>query len=199
MIGNNACGSRALGYGRTVDNVVALNVAWGPGAGSQAQVEGQLGQLVDQHLAHVRTEFGRFTRQVSGYSLEHLLPEHGRSVDRFLVGSEGTLALVREATVRLVDDTVDRLLVVLGYPSMADAADAVPALLAATGGAGSGTMVACEGLDAPDRRPGPGDAGARCRSCRRATAGCSSRWSDPRRRRTPPRSWPRAARSTAGW
>ena len=32
MIGNNACGSRALGYGRTVDNVVALDVAWGPGA-----------------------------------------------------------------------------------------------------------------------------------------------------------------------
>src|SRR4029078_7285639 len=26
MIGNNACGSRALGYGRTVDNVAALDV-----------------------------------------------------------------------------------------------------------------------------------------------------------------------------
>ncbi len=141
MIGNNACGSRALGYGRTVDNVVALDVTWGPGA---QDVEARLAALVDQHLAHVRTEFGRFGRQVSGYSLEHLLPEHGRSVDRFLVGSEGTLALVREATVRLVDDTVDRLLVVLGYPSMVEAADAVPALLAATGGA----MVACEGLDA---------------------------------------------------
>ena len=76
MIGNNACGSRALGYGRTVDNVVALDVAWGPGA---HDVEAQLGALVDQHLAHVRTEFGRFGRQVSGYSLEHLLPENGRS------------------------------------------------------------------------------------------------------------------------
>jgi FAD/FMN-containing dehydrogenase/ferredoxin len=141
MIGNNACGSRALGYGRTADNVVSMEVAWGPGA---TDVEARLCELVDQHLAHVRTEFGRFTRQVSGYSLEHLLPEHGRSVDRFLVGSEGTLALVREATVRLVDDTVDRLLVVLGYASMVEAADAVPALLTATNGA----TVACEGLDA---------------------------------------------------
>ena len=141
MIGNNACGSRALGYGRTVDNVVALDVAWGPGA---RDVEAQLGALVDQHLAHVRTEFGRFGRQVSGYSLEHLLPEHGRSADRFLAGSEGTLALIREATVRLVDDSVDRLLVVLGYPSMIEAADAVPALLAAT----DHELVACEGLDA---------------------------------------------------
>ncbi len=39
---------------------------------------------------------------------------------------------------------MDRLLVVLGYPSMVEAADAVPALLAAT----DGGMVACEGLDA---------------------------------------------------
>jgi FAD/FMN-containing dehydrogenase/Fe-S oxidoreductase len=141
MIGNNACGSRALGYGRTVDNVVALDVVHGPGA---VDVSSRLGALVDQHLAHVRTSFGRFSRQVSGYSLEHLLPENGRSVDRFLVGSEGTLALVRSATVRLVDDRVERQLVVLGYPSMIEAADAVPALIAAT----DGRMVACEGLDA---------------------------------------------------
>ncbi len=141
MIGNNACGSRALGYGRTSDNVVGLDALWGPGA---EDVGGRLGALVDQHLAQVRTAFGRFSRQVSGYSLEHLLPENERSVDRFLVGSEGTLAVVREATVRLVEDEAERLLVVLGYPSMVEAADAVPALLAAAGDA----MVACEGLDA---------------------------------------------------
>ncbi|GAB6986930.1 FAD-binding and (Fe-S)-binding domain-containing protein [Nocardioides pyridinolyticus] len=139
MIGNNACGSRALGYGRTSDNVLGLDVAWGPGA---SDVATRLGALVDQHLAHVRTSFGRFTRQVSGYSLEHLLPENGRNVDRFLVGSEGTLAVVRSATVRLVEDDPDRHLVVLGYPSMHEAADAVPALLAA-----APRMTACEGLD----------------------------------------------------
>jgi FAD/FMN-containing dehydrogenase/Fe-S oxidoreductase len=141
MIGNNACGSRALGYGRTVDNVVALDVAHGPGA---SDVEARLAALADQHLGHIRTSFGRFSRQVSGYSLEHLLPEKGRSLDRFLVGSEGTLGVVLGATVRLVEDEADRRLVVLGYPSMIEAADAVPALLAAT----DGLMVACEGLDA---------------------------------------------------
>ena len=31
MIGNNACGSRALGYGRTADNVLGLDVAFGTG------------------------------------------------------------------------------------------------------------------------------------------------------------------------
>ena len=52
--------------------------------------------------------------------------------------------MVLEATVRLVADEPHRLLLVLGYPSMAEAADAVPALLAA----GGGRLVACEGLDA---------------------------------------------------
>ena len=44
---------------------------------------------------------------------------------------EGTLAVVRRATVRLVQDAPARVLVVLGYPSMADAADAVPCVLRA--------------------------------------------------------------------
>jgi FAD/FMN-containing dehydrogenase/Fe-S oxidoreductase len=153
MIGNNACGSRALGYGRTVDNVEALTVLLADGAIVRAPVveEGRnepsrnhqvqaLNELVDQHLDIVRTEFGRFGRQVSGYSFEHLLPERGRRFDRFLVGTEGTLGVVLDATVRLVEDAPFRSLAVLGYPTMADAADAVPALL-------QHPLVACEGLD----------------------------------------------------
>ncbi|QIX28858.1 FAD-binding oxidoreductase [Nocardioides sp. JQ2195] len=151
MLGNNACGSRALGFGRTADNVAGLDVVLGTGeslsTGSVGEVDasvagGALARMVDAHLGHVRTEFGRFGRQVSGYSLEHLLPEHGRRLDRFLVGSEGTLALVRSATVELVAEPPATLLVVLGFPSMPEAADAVPALLRTPG------LVACEGLDA---------------------------------------------------
>jgi len=179
MIGNNACGSRALGYGRTADNVAGLSVVLGtgevlgldsagpPGArppGARPAVAERLFGLVDADLAHVRTSFGRFSRQVSGYSLEHLLPENGRRLDRFLVGSEGTLGLVLEATVALVEDPPARALALLGYPSMADAADAVPGLLggdpdetnARTFGpaqpnartSNSGGLLALEGLDA---------------------------------------------------
>ena len=148
MVGNNACGSRALGYGRTVDNVEALDVLTVDGRrltlGGTPTADpllDRLDELVDRRLGLVRTELGRFTRQVSGYALEHLLPENGRRVDRFLVGSEGTLAVVLGATVRLVEDAPHRALVVLGYPSMAEAADAVPALL-------HHPLTACEGLDA---------------------------------------------------
>jgi FAD/FMN-containing dehydrogenase/Fe-S oxidoreductase len=137
MIGNNACGSRALGYGRTSDNVLGLDVVIGSGArltlgagtASSAPVLDELRRVVAADLGTIRTELGRFGRQVSGYSLEHLLPERGFDVARALVGSEGTLALVLGATVRLVTDAPVRGLVVLGYPTMAEAADATPALL----------------------------------------------------------------------
>ncbi len=155
MIGNNACGSRALAYGRTSDNVLALDVVTGDGTrlrlgragtpgGADASGSGgvlaPLQRLVAANLATIRTEFGRFGRQVSGYSLENLLPERGFDVARALVGSEGTLALVLGATVRLVPDAPVRALVVLGYPSMAEAADATPAVL-------EHQPTACEGLD----------------------------------------------------
>ena len=151
MIGNNACGSRALGYGRTSDNVVGLDVVTGggdrlllgamDGSGSAYGVLDRLQELVDGDLAVIRTELGRFGRQVSGYSLEHLLPERGFDVARALVGSEGTLALTRAARVRLVREAPVRVLVALGYASMVEAADAVPAVL-------RHSPVACEGLDA---------------------------------------------------
>jgi FAD/FMN-containing dehydrogenase/Fe-S oxidoreductase len=150
-IGNNACGSRALRYGRTADNVVALDVITGSGTrftarrlgrdpGPEAGVVAPLTTLVNGHLATVRTEFGRFTRQVSGYSLEHLLPENGTDVAKFLAGTEGTLALTLRATVRLVAAPKATTLAVLGYADMAAAAEAVPALL-------PHLPVALEGLD----------------------------------------------------
>jgi len=154
MIGNNACGSRALGYGRTADNVERLKVALADGStlvlGDGAPPPDHdaltaLLSLIDDHLALVRTEFGRFGRQVSGYSLEHLLPENGRRLDRFLVGTEGTLAVVLEATVRLVEDAPFRALTVLGYADIVDAADAVPGLMSTSSIVGD--LAALEGLD----------------------------------------------------
>ena len=134
MIGNNACGVHAVSYGRTSDNVIDLDVVDGHGRratlrSGPGQVPG-LDAVVDSALGTIRTEFGRFSRQVSGYGLEQLLPENGRRVARAVVGSEGTLGLVTRATVRLVPISPVRLLVVLGYPDMVHAADAVPALLA---------------------------------------------------------------------
>ncbi|WP_052059958.1 FAD-binding and (Fe-S)-binding domain-containing protein [Rhodococcoides fascians] len=137
MIGNNACGPRALGYGRSADNVVGLDVVTGTGERlklstghhSTSPTLDALQALVRDNLALIRTEFGRFGRQVSGYSLEHLLPENGFNVARFLAGTEGTLAVTVEATVRLVQDAEHKVMVVLGYPTMPEAADDAPSML----------------------------------------------------------------------
>jgi FAD/FMN-containing dehydrogenase/Fe-S oxidoreductase len=147
MIGNNACGNRALGYGRAADNVAGLRLvtaageqlAVGRGLSADAPSLAALRDVVAGGLSTVRTEFGRFGRQVSGYSLEHLLPERGFDVASFMAGTEGTLAVIAEATVDLVTDAPFRHVVILGYPTIADAADAVPALLPFK-------PVACEGL-----------------------------------------------------
>ncbi len=138
MIGNNACGNRALGYGRTSDNVLALDALTGLGstlsvttgvAGgrpTQAGAPRELAALraaAEGHLGVIRTEFGRFGRQVSGYALEHLSPERHFDVGRMLVGSEGTLAVVTSATVRLVTDPPARVLVALGFADIYQAGD----------------------------------------------------------------------------
>jgi FAD/FMN-containing dehydrogenase/Fe-S oxidoreductase len=152
-IGNNACGSRALKYGRTADNVVSLDVltaagdrltarrAGRGGLAAAGRIGTELDALVAARLAMIRTEFGRFARQVSGYSLEHLLPENGADLARFLVGTEGTLGMVVGATVSLVRSPKAVALAVLGYASMPAAADAVLGLL-------PHRPVAVEGLDA---------------------------------------------------
>ncbi len=148
MIGNNACGAHAIAYGRTSDNVVGLDVVdgrgqrfrAGSGPGALDAVPG-LADLAGRHRALLRTELGRFGRQVSGYSLEHLLPERGTDLAKALVGTEGTCALVLEAELRLVELSPAIALVVLGYPEMATAADAVPALL-------PHQPLAVEGIDA---------------------------------------------------
>ena len=100
-----------------------------PAPGETSPLLGNLAAVTRSGLATIRTEFGQFGRQVSGYSLEHLVPENGFDVTRLLVGSEGTLGVVTEATVRLVNDPDHRILVVLGYPDIATAGDATPAIL----------------------------------------------------------------------
>jgi FAD/FMN-containing dehydrogenase/Fe-S oxidoreductase len=149
MIGNNACGAHALAYGRTADNVEALSLLLADGRTVATTtldaladpVAAQLTSLVGNNLATIRTEFARFSRQASGYSLEHLLPENGGNLARFLAGTEGTLALLTEATVRLVQAAPFTALAVLAYPDMATAADAVPPLLPLK-------PIALEGMDA---------------------------------------------------
>ena len=148
MVANNACGPHATAWGRTSDNIVSLDCVDGQGRrftattghdAALSDVPG-LASLIDSHLAPIRTELGRFKRQVSGYSLEHLTPEGGRNLAAMLAGTEGTLVLILSITVRLVPLPDAPVLAALGYRSMIEAADDVPALL-------THSPLAVEGMD----------------------------------------------------
>ena len=143
MIANDACGPRAMGYGRTSDNIIELEVLTGTGelvtlrsphadasvgaAEPPAALE-PLKDLVGAHLGTIRTELGTFSRMGSGYAMSWLLPEKKFDLARFMASSEGTLGIITRATVRLVADAPIKQMVALGYPSMPAAADAMPAL-----------------------------------------------------------------------
>ncbi|HEY4420383.1 MAG TPA: FAD-binding and (Fe-S)-binding domain-containing protein [Pseudonocardia sp.] len=133
MIGNNACGSHSVAWGKTVDNVHALDVLTyrgeylklGPGVPATGRVPDALRKLAERVGDGVRASFPDLTRRVSGYNLDQLLPENGFDLARAVVGTEGTCATVLEATVRLVDSPPVRALAVLGFPDAYLAADHV--------------------------------------------------------------------------
>jgi FAD/FMN-containing dehydrogenase/Fe-S oxidoreductase len=159
MIGNNSCGATAQRTGKVVDNIARLEVLLYDGTrfwcgetsddeyvaierrgDRQAHVYRQLRALRDEYADAVRAGFPDIPRRVSGYNLDSLLPEKNFDVAGLLVGSESTLVTVLQAELELVPVVKQRSLVVLGYPTIMDAADAVPAIL-------PHEPIALEGLD----------------------------------------------------
>lgn len=141
MVGNDACGSHSVAWGRTADNIVALGVLTADGtrmtigpepvqdSGRAGEFYRQSRQLALNNLALLRTGFPTLPRRVSGYALDQLLPENGTNLVRALIGTEGTCVLLTEVVVRLVPVPAARALVVAGYADDIAAADAVPSVL----------------------------------------------------------------------
>ena len=148
MIGNNSCGPHSVMSGKTEENIEALEVLTYDGArfwvgrtsepelekiiaagGRQGEIYGRLRDLRDMYADDIRRGFPPIRRRVSGYNLNQLLPENGFNVARALVGSEGTCALTLQAKATLVHSPPARVVVILGYPDIYLAGDAVPRLL----------------------------------------------------------------------
>ncbi|QIY96656.2 FAD-binding and (Fe-S)-binding domain-containing protein [Streptomyces sp. S1D4-11] len=134
MIGNNSCGSHSVAWGTTADSVRELSVVKGNGSvvrlgqNWQGAPDG-LRALVEGELARLRTGFPELPRRISGYALDALLPEKGADVARSFCGSEGTLGVLTEAVVRLVEAPRARALAVLAYADESAAAQAAAGLL----------------------------------------------------------------------
>jgi FAD/FMN-containing dehydrogenase/Fe-S oxidoreductase len=159
MIGNNSCGVHALMGGKTVDNIVALDLLLydgtrltvGPtteaeiaahiaGGGRTGRIYAELNRIRDTYSEYVLTKFPRIPRRVSGFNLDELLPGSDFNVARALVGSEGTCAIILSATLQLVRSPQFRTLVGVGFEDIFIAADFVPQLL-------THPLIGLEGVD----------------------------------------------------
>jgi len=157
MIGTNACGSHSVAWGTTADSVIDLDIVLADGTPySIAQSPGlaaALTSLRDMHLPSIREHLGRFSRQISGYGLQHLLPERGFDLAKAFAGTEGTCGIITSATLALVEPPSSRALVIAGFADDIAAAAAAPAITALA-------PLTVEGIDdnlvhAFDTRPGP--------------------------------------------
>ena len=121
MIGNNSSGAHSLTYGKTLDHVIELTVLLADGSEVVLKdllpqevekrrradtIEGracrEVFRLAQQHKNEILARYPKIMRRVSGYNLDEFVKAQPFNLSRVIVGSEGTLATVVEAKMRLV-------------------------------------------------------------------------------------------------
>ncbi|WP_276272041.1 FAD-binding and (Fe-S)-binding domain-containing protein [Haloarcula litorea] len=156
-IGNNSTGAHSLQYGKTdhyvescevvlADGTVTtfgevrvdeLREAGDPDGDLEARIYAEVARLLDEEVDAVETAFPQLKRNVSGYNLDRLVAEYEGeygeagtvNLARLLAGSEGTLAVVTEATVALEPVPETKALALLTYEDLVTAmADVTPIL-----------------------------------------------------------------------
>ena len=137
MIANNSCGAHSIIVGRTVDHLKSLEVVladgstavWGediePADNPLAQqCEDVLKCVAHDYAEEITTRYPKLLRHNGGYALDRLQLRDGRiNPETVICGSEGTLAIVVGATLKLAPLPKHKGLVIVHY-------DDVPASLA---------------------------------------------------------------------
>lgn len=146
MIANNSCGAHSVLYGRTVDHVAAIEAvladgsvaAWGEaitnkrGAVLRGGIENTVGAIANEYADEIAVRFPKVMRRNGGYALDRLRAAPGErlNVESLLCGSEGTLAIVVGATLKLTPLPRFKGIVVAHFRELLDALAATPATLA---------------------------------------------------------------------
>jgi FAD/FMN-containing dehydrogenase/Fe-S oxidoreductase len=160
VIANNGTGAHSLTYGMSADHLLSADVLMADGStgflGESSSLDNARVSAIHtsalsiraNYAAVIRQSWPRAWRNSAGYRLNYLLPWSSTRPSQWvgeypanatpdalnlaplLAGSEGTLAIIRRATIRLVEKPKHTILAVLTYQSNADACDDVPRLLA---------------------------------------------------------------------
>ena len=142
-IGNNSCGTHSGLYGKTVDVVESMDVILSDGehlrfdqvderrlralidsGGREGRLYRDLRELAERERGEIARHFPEIPRRVSGYNLETLLDPEGVNLSQLVVGSEGTLAVVTEATVQLAPLPARRGILAAHFHTLIEAAEA---------------------------------------------------------------------------
>lgn len=149
MVGNDSCGVHSVKWGRTADNVARLTVLTysgevldvGPTSVAElaaiqsrgdeaAKIYRRMLALRDRYGGLIEERYPKIPRLVSGFeNLDALLPGTDFNVARALTGTEGSCAIVLDATLQLVPRPRCKAIALLSFDDVYQAADSVPALL----------------------------------------------------------------------
>ena len=153
MVANNSSGARSVFYGKTIDHVLGLKVVLADGSilhcgpldgpaleakCRQDDLEGAghraVRRLAAEQAEEIERRFPRILRRVGGYNLDDFHPaaiaRSGFNLARLFVGSEGTLGVVVEAELRLVELPGAKAVLVIQFAELLEALAATPAILA---------------------------------------------------------------------
>lgn len=144
MLGNNSCGVHAQMNGPAVNNTEGMEVLLYDGTrmnlgwmtemewehrlkqpGRAGEIYAKLKSLRQRYQLLIEQKFPKIVRRISGYNLDQLIPNSDGKINlaRALVGSESTCVTMLEAKVSLIYNHPERVLLVLGYPDIYQAAD----------------------------------------------------------------------------
>ncbi|MBI3062096.1 MAG: FAD-binding protein [Deltaproteobacteria bacterium] len=148
MIGNNSAGAHSLTYGKTLDHVLELTVYLSDGsevvlkdlsfgelgakvAGDnlEGRIYREIARLAEEHKQEILARYPKIMRRVSGYNLDEFAKPKPFNLSRMVVGSEGTLACVVEAKMRLVPKPKWTALDVIHFEDDIEALEASHAIL----------------------------------------------------------------------
>ena len=138
VIGNNATGAHSIRYGMTADHVARLQVVLANGELTWLDaatptldgIRNIVGSLAAEHAAQIQARYPRTWRTVAGYALDKIDFDNV-DLNWLLCGSEGTLATVVRAQLRLVERprSENKGLALVHFASLREALDATPRIL----------------------------------------------------------------------